>query len=431
MQKLSPNWPFNPGRLPFFYGWVIWLFSTLGFLFSIPGQTMGMAVFTDPLIDAMGLTRTELSMAYLGGTIASSLFLTRAGRWYDRYGGRLMITLASIALGLMVFFISITDILMHALGGGGFMLILLGYFGVRFFGQGILTSCSRNVLLLWFVRRRGLVTGIRGIFVSFGFSIAPLLIAWMIMSLEWRGALWVMAAVVGILFSSLALIFIRDNPASIGLKADGGKLLPDDESAPLKESVNLTLEQARGDPVFWIYSCSLGIYALFGTALTFHIVSIFSEAGRSKEEAFAYFLPSAIFSTAMNLAASWLVDKHSLKPFLILMLVCFLVGAYGLLNLHTSWGFWVLAAGMGSGGGLWGVISNLAYIRFYGALNLGAISGLSTSFSVFASAIGPAAFALGYDATGSYGFGIKISMGLLLVLLCAALLIRQQELERV
>ncbi|MBL4682427.1 MAG: MFS transporter [Pseudomonadales bacterium] len=430
MQKLSPNWPFNPRRIPFFYGWVIWLFSTLGFLFSIPGQTMGMAVFTDPLIDVLGLTRTELSMAYLGGTITSSLFLTRAGRWYDQYGGRFMITFASIALGFMVFFISMTDILANAFGGGAFILILLGYFGVRFFGQGILTSCSRNVLLLWFVRRRGLVTGIRGIFVSFGFSIAPLLIAWLITSLEWRYALWVMAGVVGILFSTLALIFIRDNPASIGLKADGGQLLPGDEKETVKEAEYKTLEQARCDPVFWIYSCSLGIYALFGTALTFHIVSIFSEAGRSKEEAFAYFLPSAVFSTSMNLLASWYVDKHSLKPFLILMLLCFVVGAYGLLHLESAWGFWMLAAGMGSGGGLWGVISNLAYIRFFGIMNLGAISGLSSSFSVFASAVGPAAFALGYDATGDYSFGIKLCMGLLLILLSAALLIRQQELER-
>ena len=49
---------------------------------------MGMAVFTDPLIDVTGLSRTELSMAYLLGTIGSSLFLTKAGQWYDRYGGR-------------------------------------------------------------------------------------------------------------------------------------------------------------------------------------------------------------------------------------------------------------------------------------------------------------------------------------------------------
>ena len=85
---------------------------------SVPGQTMGMAVFTDPFIDAFGLTRTELSLAYLFGTVSSSFFLTTAGRWFDRFGGRLMVTASSIALGAMVVFISVTDQLAHLLGTG-------------------------------------------------------------------------------------------------------------------------------------------------------------------------------------------------------------------------------------------------------------------------------------------------------------------------
>jgi OFA family oxalate/formate antiporter-like MFS transporter len=103
---------------------------------SVPGQTMGMAVFTDPFIEAFGLTRTQLSLAYLFGTVSSSLFLTRAGRWFDRYGGRMMITLSSVALGLMVAFVSVIDRLNQGLGSAviAFGLIFLGYFGVRFFG---------------------------------------------------------------------------------------------------------------------------------------------------------------------------------------------------------------------------------------------------------------------------------------------------------
>ena len=146
MKPLPVDWPFDPRRVPFFYGWVIWGFSTLGFLMSIPGQTMGMAVFTDPFLEVTGLSRTELSLAYLFGTIGSSFFLTKAGGWYDRYGGRFMISASSLMLGVMVMFISFADRITQMLGGGAFVLMLIGYFGVRFFGQGVLTSCSRNVL---------------------------------------------------------------------------------------------------------------------------------------------------------------------------------------------------------------------------------------------------------------------------------------------
>ena len=162
---LNPDFPFNPAKTPFYYGWVIWFLSTLGFLMSIPGQTMGMSVFTDPFLEAFEMTRTELSLAYLFGTVGSALFLTTAGRWFDRYGGRVMVTFSAFGLGLTVIFISLIDVLAASLKNNmlTIAMVFAGYLGVRFMGQGVLTSCSRNVLMPWFVRRRGLVSGIRGV----------------------------------------------------------------------------------------------------------------------------------------------------------------------------------------------------------------------------------------------------------------------------
>lgn len=69
MKWLSPDFPFAPRRLPFFYGWVIVGVATLGVVMSIPGQTMGVSVFTDHLIRVTGLTRLELAYTYLVGTL--------------------------------------------------------------------------------------------------------------------------------------------------------------------------------------------------------------------------------------------------------------------------------------------------------------------------------------------------------------------------
>ena len=43
--------PFPPSRLPFFYGWVILGAGIIGILMSIPGQTMGVSVFTENLLE--------------------------------------------------------------------------------------------------------------------------------------------------------------------------------------------------------------------------------------------------------------------------------------------------------------------------------------------------------------------------------------------
>jgi len=425
---ISVNWPFNPNKVPFFYGWVVWGFSTLGILFSIPGQTMGLAVFTDSFIEVLGLSRTELSLAYLVGTVGSSLFLARAGRWYDLFGGRTMITIASLVLSLMIVYISFVDSLSTMLGGSSlisFFLIMIGYFGVRFFGQGILTSCSRNVLLLWFVKKRGLVGGIRSVFVSLGFSIAPLFLAGLISLYGWRESLWILAALGGFGFSLMAFIFIRDNPQSCGMRADGVDSESQEEIQEEAESITLYL--VKRNPIFWIYSLSLSMHALFGTAIVFHIISIFEEAGKGKAEAFSYFIPAAIFSTTSNLIASWAADKINLKPILIIMLLSFCVGSLGFINLEKDWGFWVLAFGFGVGGGLWGVISNLTFIRFFGPKHLGEISGFSTSLTVFASAIGPAAFSLGFDYFGNYAAPAKICLGFLIILLLFAVFLDHKE----
>ena len=392
---------------------------------------MGMAVFTDPFIDAFGLTRTQLATAYLFGTIGSSFFLTSAGRWFDRLGGRTMITLSSFFLGLMVLYISYIDVFSRTLGNSiyiTFLLMLVGFFGVRFWGQGVLTSCCRNVLLLWFVERRGLVSGIRGVVVSFGFSLAPLVLAYLILTLGWRGALWALAIVAGFLFALLALVFIRDNPASCGLTVDG-KEEPTTIGSTTKLVSSKTIAEARRSPVFWLYSLSLAMHALFGTALTFHIVAIFNEAGLSREVAFGYFLPSAIFATVTNLIGSYLVDSAPLKPFLVTMLIAFSIGAWGLINLDQNWGYWLLAAGFGAGGGLWGITSNLAFIRFFGAIHLGEISGFNTSISVFASAIGPFSFSLAADILGSYNSAAQICLAGLAILIVLAITVEQKELE--
>jgi OFA family oxalate/formate antiporter-like MFS transporter len=425
--RLPANWPFAPRRLPLFYGWIIWLLSTLGILFSIPGQTMGMAVFTDHLIDVLGLTRTQLSMAYLFGTLGSAMILTRAGRWYDQLGGRIMMAAASLALALMLLFISVSDYLAGLVPGNtgpAFLVILIGYFGVRFFGQGVLTNAARNTLLVWFDKRRGLVTGIRGIFVSLGFSLAPLFLAWQIDHFGWRETLWLLAAYCAV-FSLFAIALVRDNPEDCGLLADGAR---HDKDAPKPEPApSMTLAEARLTPVFWLYTLALSVHSLFITALTFHVVSIFEEAGRTAGEAFALFLPLAIVATSVNLLAAWLADFHRLKPFLVTMLSCFMLAGWGLTNLTQDWGYWLLIAGVGAGSGLWSVISNLAFIRHFGALHLGEVTGLVTATMVLGSALGPALFSLGLDWSGSYAAPGWVCIALMLPLLIASLAVRQDK----
>ena len=108
----QPGFPFSPKNFPIFYGWVIVLISVIGILMSIPGQTMGVGVFTDYLMEATGLSRLSLSTAYMFGTILSSFILPFSGKLLDRIGARLLVLLSSMGLGFsLVLMASIQEII--------------------------------------------------------------------------------------------------------------------------------------------------------------------------------------------------------------------------------------------------------------------------------------------------------------------------------
>ena len=97
-RRLAGNRPFDPRRVPFYYGWVVVVAGTIGAVASVPGQTAGVSVFTDDLISTTGLSRLQLAIAYLIGTGASGVLLGAGGRAVDRHGSRVVAFGATLGL---------------------------------------------------------------------------------------------------------------------------------------------------------------------------------------------------------------------------------------------------------------------------------------------------------------------------------------------
>ena len=100
MKNSLNNFPISPRRVPFFYGWVLMIVGGLGFIMSAPGQTYGIAPFTEPLIDALDISRVSLSKAYMLGTMASACLLIYAGKLYDRLGARYLTPMVCLLMAL-------------------------------------------------------------------------------------------------------------------------------------------------------------------------------------------------------------------------------------------------------------------------------------------------------------------------------------------
>ncbi|MEM9423512.1 MAG: MFS transporter [Spirochaetota bacterium] len=402
-------------RYPFFYGWLILSLSTLGLLFSLPGQTNGVSAFTDPLLSATGLSRAELSFAYLIGTLASSLLLSAGGRLYDRLGPRILGSLVSGILGIILILASQSYRLLALFPGRPiipFILFTLIFFALRFLGQGLLTLTSRNMVMQWFTVNRGRANAIMGLCMAFGFALAPRFFHTLIQHWEWNGA-WLFLGCLELLFMGLFWSFGRKAPARPAqMRISKGKPKP-------CEGRDFTLKEAQQTSSFWVFSLSLSLQSLFITAQTFHISSIFHHAGLGREQAFSIFFPAAILATTVNFFASWLSDRIALRNILAFQAAGLALSSLSqsLLSYNFSLAFWGIVIGNGICGGLFNLINTVTWPRFYGTKHLGAISGRGMAFLVGGSALGPYLFSLNLKLSGSY------SQTVLSIALLAAILV--------
>jgi len=387
--------------------------GTIGILMSIPGQTTGVSVFIENLLRDLEISRNNLSLAYLFGTVFSGLMITKAGKYYDQYGARLMAFIAAGILGIMLLFLTRVDKiaawLSYQLASMSvelftFLLMIIGFWGIRFFGQGLLTMVSRNMVMKWFDKRRGLANGIMGLFIAFGFSYAPRLYNDMIEQLEWKGAWFLLAVILGLGFVIFVFIFYRDNPQDCKCQPDGKmKKKKVRQRPPSLPPVDYTLKEARQTRAFWIFTLAMALNALYISGITFHVVSVFGSVGYSSREAINIFLPASIIAIIVQFLGGWLSDYIKLKYMLLLYMVAMITTAIGLYFLHAgSIPYWMIIVGNGIIWGMYVLLSAVTWPRFYGLKNLGAISGHSMSWMVIGSAFGPYLFSLSYESTGSY-----------------------------
>ena len=402
--------PFSPSRFPVFYGWIILFAGTLGILMSIPGQTMGVSVFSDNLIRDLEINRNNLSLAYFVGTVGSGLLITRAGKLYDKYGARMMAFIAGFFLGVILLYLTRIDRIALAVDNivpvtvSTFIMLIFGFWGIRFFGQGLLTMISRNMVMKWFDKRRGFANGIMGIFTSFGFSYAPKLLNHFIERFEWKGAWTILAVILGIGFVVFVLIFYRDNPKDSGCIPDGTKNIRTRPNRPPSlPPVDFTLHQAKQTWAFWILTLATALNALFMSGLVFHVVSVFDNAGMDKATALGIFLPASVLAIALQFAGGWISDYIRLKYLFVLYIISLMISSGALIFLGESkYAYHFLIIGNGISWGMYVLLAAVTWPRFYGLKNLGAISGFSLSWMVIGSALGPYLFSLSFVYTSTY-----------------------------
>lgn len=433
---MSPSNKFsflNPNKFPFFYGYIVLFIGSFGVLASIPGQTVGVSVFTDPVKDALGLSRNQFSNAYMIGTLLSAFFVARAGVLFDAYGARYVAFFAAFFLGISLLLCAVSVEISEGIKAllsvnswtipFGLMTIL--FFFIRFTGQGVLTMASRNMIMIWFDKNRGKVNSVSSIAVSLGFSSSPIFISKLIDDHGWEMA-WQILAICLFIFSFCIIQLYRDRPEDFNLKPDGaGTKIK--SSTPEKTETNFTLKEAKKTRAFWMFGMTLAFNSFFITGFTFHVVSIFGSQDYSKTQAIAVFVPIAVIAISVSTLCNILSDYISHKIYLYIMLTSGVLASLGLLFLSQTFGVYMLMAGLGVFGGLFAVVNAVTWPRFFGRKYLGAITGKVMSFLVIGSAIAPSLFSYSFTSLGSYSYISYLTLAFLLLLIIGSYKVKSPQ----
>lgn len=423
----------NPKKIPFYYGYVILFIGSIGILASVPGQTVGVSIFTDPVKDALGLSRNQFSNAYMIGTLLSAFFVARAGVLFDLYGARTVAFYATfflaISLLLCSFSVEMSEGIKQVINFDTwlvpFIIMTVLFFFIRFCGQGVLTMASRNMIMIWFDKNRGKVNSISSIAVSLGFSSSPILINYLIDGYGWEMS-WQIMAVSLFIFSFCILQLYRNRPEDFDLMPDGNnkKVIT---TKTKRVETNFTLEEAKKTRAFWMIGLTLAFNSFFITGFTFHVVSIFGSQDYSKSEAILVFIPISIIAISVSTLCNILSDYVHHKIFLFVMLISGLLASLGLLFLANPLGIYLLIIGLGVFGGLFAVVNAVTWPKYYGRKHLGAITGKVMSFLVIASAIAPSLFSYCYTKFGSYGNISYLTLVFLIFLILGSLKVKNPQ----
>lgn len=403
-----------------FSGWRIVALAAVALAMTAPGQTVGVSVFVDPLMDGLGLSRSQISGAYMVGTLGGAAMLPFVGRLIDRWGVRLSMTVIAAAFAVA---------LAGMAGVTGLVTVALGFVGIRLLGQGSLTLTATTSVAYWFDRRRGLASGVSTAAGTGLMALAPLALTQGIALWDWRVTWLVAGATVLVVVVPLAWLGMRDNPAAMGQNVEGDPA-PAEGGMVATPAISWTRGEAARTAMFWAVAGGVAASGLIGTAVAFHQISLLGEQGLSTAEAAANFLPQRAAGVTAMLGAGWLIDRVRPKALLVAAMAALALGMVLAQTAAPGAPAIAFALVLGAGGGSLRALEVAAVPRLFGTDHLGAIRGLVMTLSVTGAALGPWLLAMGHEHLGSYGAGLNLLLALPVAVIVLAVLASQPDEER-
>ena len=394
----------------FFYGYVI---VAAAFFMSIVmwGARLSFGVFFAPVLDEFGWSRAATSGGFSLTWVFTGLLSIAVGRLNDKFGPRMIMTIAGCLLGLGYLLMSQLSSLWQ----------LYLFYGVISIGMSAALVPTLSTIARWFVKMRAFMTGI----VLAGTGIALMVIVPVahqaILNYGWR-TVYIIVGSVALVVVVVAAQFLRRDPYQVGKLPYGYD--GTSTAASCAQTYGLSFKEALGTKQVWLISLVYFSAYFVYHVLVVHIVIYATGQGISSARAVGIMVFLGGAGIAGRTIMGFFADRIGNKQAMVLSAGLMTLALFWLLVAKELWMLFLFGVAFGFGHGGIATMESPIVANVFGMRSHGVILGLVFFCDTMGGAIGP--FLAGYifDVTSSYSLAFSLCAILGGINLTAVLLLR-------
>ena len=373
----------------FFYGYVI-VAAAFSIVIIAHGAQYTFGIFFKPILTEFGWTSAATSGAFSLYLVLWGLLSIFVGRLNDSFGPRIVMTASGFFLGLGYLLMSQVSVLWQLYLFYG-VIIAIGMSGAW---VPLISTVPK-----WFVKRRGLMTGIVTSGSGIGTILLSLAASRLISVYGWRISYMIVGSGVLVLLM-LAAQFLRRDPQQIGQ-------LPYGEDETKGESLNaqareFSLQEAIRTGQFWLVCAIFLCFGFILYTIMVHIVPHAIDLGISPIIAANIIVIIGGVNAVGRIIIGYSSDRIGVKPSLLISFILMGIALLWVMVAKEVWMFYLFAIIFGFGYGGLATLTSMVTAELFGLRSLGAIVGVVMFSFTLGGAIGPLLAGSIFDISGSY-----------------------------
>ena len=376
----------------FFPGWLV---VASGFVIMATCYTIFvncMSLFQPLIVSDLGISLAQYNISNAISTVVSVIGSLVIGHVADKVSGRVLGSLTVIATSAV-------------LAGMSFVGELWQVY-VLFAVSGCFAVASTRLLISlvtanWFTAKRGLAISIALSGSGFGGAILSPIVSSLIVSVGWRSAFLVLAAICMVAALPITAYSFRTKPSEIGLKplgenpGDPSVSTAGDKDEHTAPEVNVGWSRIKKSPAFWLLVVAFLFMGLVNGA---KIVTGGHDPMWAGTVLSAYMVTVVIAKISLGA----IYDRLGLRFGNILGSVACIVACVALCFPTTDLGPIVAAVSFGIGTCMGTITPTIAASKQFGMADLGKVTGTITSLEMVGGTVGAIVSGVLFDATGSF-----------------------------